>query len=312
MIDFKVKRFDPKKGSYFQDYTVDISPKDTVLVGLLKIRSEQDSTLGIRCSCRSAICGSCSMKMNHVSGLACNTIIQNVLHEGKVFVEPAGNMSVLKDLIVDFDSFWNKVHHTKPWLETVGKKPKRENLCSQEDMYQLSMITECIMCGSCVSDCTVLEIDDNFLGPAALAKISRFVFDPRDGLNDSRLAQASEEGGIWDCTHCFKCVEACPKKVAPMDRILDLRKLAMENGYTNNAGSRHSDAIVDSVAHSGTLNETTVLPKSYGFWNIKELLSLIPGGIRMIGRGKMPFIHKSLPSIKNIKKIFKKFTSSNN
>ena len=48
-------------------------------------------------------------------------------------------------------------------------------------MLHLSAVTACIMCGACVSDCTVLEVDPTFLGPAALAKAYRFTADPRDG-----------------------------------------------------------------------------------------------------------------------------------
>lgn len=309
-VQLKILRFNPESKDpkpYYQNYEVDMPLKDTVLNALLKVRSEQDRTLGFRCSCRSAICGSCSMKVNGQSGLACNIQIEKALKNGEILIEPPGNMPVIRDLIVDFNFFWDKVHGLDPWLKTKGAEPERENLCSNESMYELSKVTECIMCGSCVSDCTVMEVDKNFLGPAALAKVYRFVSDPREGSVKERLAQVSKYGGIWDCTHCFACVEACPKKVLPMDRILSLRKMAMEAGFTNNAGTRHSNAIADSVFHSGSLNETTVLPKSYGWWNIKELLALIPGGLRMLKRGKMPSLfHKPIPSIHQVRKIFKR------
>ena len=63
------------------------------------------------------------------------------------------------------------------------------------------------MCGACYSDCNVLEVDDNFLGPAALAKAQRFVEDSRDQKTYERVGELSEPGGIWDCTHCAECVE---------------------------------------------------------------------------------------------------------
>ncbi|MDH4127540.1 MAG: succinate dehydrogenase iron-sulfur subunit [Spirochaetota bacterium] len=310
-VKFKIKRYNPVKGEYYDNHTVNVSPKDTVLNVLLMIRSGTDQSLGFRCSCKSAICGSCAMRINGRGRLACNTQIETVISENnEILVEPAGNQKVIRDLIVDLDMFWNKIKETTPYLQHMGPPPEREYLCSDEDMLHLSEVTECIMCGACVSDCTILEVDKKFMGPAALAKVYRFVFDPRDNIDDSRLSKVSEYGGIWDCTHCFKCIEACPKRVHPMERILSLRKIAMKRGITDNNGSRHSDAITKSVEHSGTLNELMVLPKSFGWWNIKELLSLIPGGIRMWQRNKMPSIlHPKLAGVKNIKKIFKKFKS---
>ena len=40
----------------------------------------------------------------------------------------------------------------------------------------------------------------------------RFVGDPRDAEQLERLKDLSEdEHGIYDCTHCFNCIDACPK-----------------------------------------------------------------------------------------------------
>ena len=66
---------------------------------------------------------------------------------------------------------------------------------------------------------------------AALAKAYRFVADPRDDADESRLAMLNEAGGMWDCTRCMQCVEVCPKDVAPMDRIMELRDRAMNHGF---------------------------------------------------------------------------------
>ena len=52
--------------------------------------------------------------------------------------------------------------------------------------------------------------------------------DSRDSKKQERLEKLSRmHGGIWDCTRCFMCVEACPKDVLPMDAIMELRTEAM-------------------------------------------------------------------------------------
>ena len=254
-VTVSVRRFDPERseqGSYWQDYGVDVEETASVLDSLIKIREDIDGSLALRCSCRSAICGSCAMRINGHAKLACNTKITEVVsEENKITVEPAGNMPVLKDLVVDQKLFWDKIRQVSPWIRPVGEEPTGEYLAPNEDMVHLAGVMACIMCGACVSDCTVLEVDKNFIGPAALAKAYRFVADPRDGENRSRLGILSEYSGIWDCTRCYECVEVCPKDVAPMDRIMALRDEAMVQGYDDNYGARHTEVFTQSVSHSG-------------------------------------------------------------
>jgi succinate dehydrogenase / fumarate reductase iron-sulfur subunit len=85
----------------------------------------------------------------------------------------------------------------------------------------------------------VFEVDEDFLGPAALAKAQRFVQDSRDGKTLERVKPLSKPGGIWDCTHCGECVERCPKPARPFDRIKEIMTVALEQGVTNNNGARH-------------------------------------------------------------------------
>ena len=121
-VTFRVRRFDPDSHPAvprYQEYTLEMTESNTVLDGLIRIREEMDGTLGLRCSCRSAICGSCAMRINGQAGLACNTLIIHALPRdgGPIVVEPAGNLEVQKDLIVDFAPFWSKVRSVQPWLQ---------------------------------------------------------------------------------------------------------------------------------------------------------------------------------------------------
>jgi succinate dehydrogenase / fumarate reductase iron-sulfur subunit len=183
------------------------------------------------------------------------------------------------------------------------------------------------MCGACVSDCTVLEVDKSFLGPAALAKAARFVHDPRDDNHGARLRELSEPSGIWDCTRCNMCVNVCPKDVRPMDHILELRADAMEHGITNNEGSRHTFAFAKSIGMESTtaekaitfglsrpkgrLDEFLMLPMTHGLFNIPANVAELPGGVRMIKAGKMPTpFHKPISGVKHVKRIFKTFEKS--
>jgi len=310
-VTVKVKRFNPEAENpapYWAEYPVEVERFTTVLDTLIKIREEVDGSLALRCSCRSAICGSCAMRVNGHAGLACKMRVSQVSPEGEaITVEPMGVMPVVKDLVVDMTPFWDKVRAVEPWLQPQGPEPEAEYLAPNEDMLHLAGVMDCIMCGACVSDCTVLEVDPNFLGPAALAKAYRFVGDPRDSQDDARLQALSEYTGIWDCTRCYECVEVCPKGVAPMDRIMALRDKAMVAGYDKTIGARHTDAFTELVGHSGWLDELRLPIKTVGMFNLPAMLSLAPVGLRALLKGKMPPIfHKMLPNVESVRRIFRK------
>jgi succinate dehydrogenase / fumarate reductase iron-sulfur subunit len=314
-VTFKIKRYDPEvenPESYWQDYTVTLDDSATILDGLIKIREEVDGTLSLRCSCRSSICGSCAMRINGHAGLACKTQARLATDENNVIIlEPAGVMPVVKDLVVDFDIFWSKIMAVEPYLKPEGPEPEAEYIASNEAMLHLSEVTACIMCGACVSDCTVMEVDPTFLGPAALAKAYRFTADPRDGdakgLSRDRLEFLNEASGMWDCTRCGECVQACPKGVAPMDRIMALREQAINSGFDNTVGARHAEAFADSVEHSGQLDELRLVPNTVGMTNLPVLLNMAPEALRAFTHGKLPpIIHKKIENADRVKKLFRR------
>ena len=226
-------------GPYWEDFEVDLDPTLSVLDGLLQAKDVQDGSLGVRCSCRAAICGSCGVKINGQSTLACKTMLGEASAEANrrnggtkpIVVEPMGNMPVIKDLVTDMEStHWTKIRRVTPWLLDDGEPPERERIVEHEAMVDITQTISCIQCGACVSACLSMEADPGFIGPAALAKAYRFVGDPRDVETRERLYDlAQDPQGIYDCTHCFSCVTACPKGVAPMDQIMRLRRLATDD-----------------------------------------------------------------------------------
>jgi succinate dehydrogenase / fumarate reductase, iron-sulfur subunit len=314
----KIRRFDPKSGeaAYWDEHAVELGARNSVLDAILKVRDEVDGSVGIRCSCQQAICGSCGVRMNGKPGLACNTHLEDAAarghgigwspaegepgQDGVIEVEPMGNMPVIRDLIVDMDAVhWKKIQRVTPYLINKQPVPEREYIVPHENMVDVTQTMACIQCGACVSDCLSMEVDPLFIGPAALAKAYRFAGDPRDAEHYERLQDLSQDPhGLYDCTHCFNCIDACPKEVAPMSQIMRLRRKAGADHeiVDRNNGHRHEDAFVTLVRDYGLLNEAELLPRSYGgnswFGKFhpaagKELLASLPTVITGVIRGKM-------------------------
>jgi succinate dehydrogenase / fumarate reductase iron-sulfur subunit len=269
----RLRRYDPESGEapYWDEHTIDLEPHRSVLEGILQAKARFDGSIGIRCSCRAAICGSCGVRINGQPGLACHThldIASEGGRDGVIEVEPMGNMPVIKDLIVDMDAVhWKKIQRVTPWLINKEPVPEREYIVPHENMVDVTQSMACIQCAACVSDCLSMEVDPAFIGPAALAKAYRFVGDPRDASQEERLRDLAEDpAGIYDCTHCFKCIEACPKGVAPMNQIMRLRRRAgADHGIVDrNNGHRHEAAFTTLVRDHGLLWEAELLPRSYG------------------------------------------------
>jgi succinate dehydrogenase / fumarate reductase, iron-sulfur subunit len=218
---------------------------------------------------------------------------------------------------------WKKVQRVTPWLINKLPVPEREYIVPHENMVDVTQSMACIQCGACVSDCLSMEVDPLFIGPAALAKAYRFVGDPRDAQQFERLKDLAEDPhGIYDCTHCFKCIEACPKGVAPMSQIMRLRRRAGSDHHIvdRNNGERHEASFVSLIEKNGLLWEAELLPRSYGgnSWFGKfhpaagqELLSSLPVITKSVLRRKVTPMgaikpHK-IPSkdLKEIQDIYK-------
>ena len=237
-------------------------------------------------------------------------------------------MPVIKDLVTDMEAVhWKKVRRVVPWLVPAEEPPEgQEYIVPAEAMLDVTQAMACIHCGVCVSACLSMEVDPDFIGPAALAKAYRFVGDPRDGEEEARLRDLAEDPhGIYDCTHCFACVEVCPKDVAPMNQIMRLRRRATDDyGIKDeNNGYGHEKAFVTLIEKYGTLHEAQLLPRSFGDGSLvkgqltpsgaKQLTRELPTAFRGLKSGKVTprkaLLHPKLPDQKQVRKIFHEIES---
>ena len=287
---FRVFRYQPDSGdleSYHQDFNLDHEEKTTVLDALLRIQNEQDGTLAVRYSCRSAICGSCACKVNGKTVLACMTQVEEAKAESgssTLQVDPIGNFAPIKDLVVDMTPFWEKFKAVKPFLIPDGPAPEKERLVPKAAMEKVAKESACILCAACYSECNSLAADPEFVGPAAFAWGYRFAADERDAQRKNRAKLYSGEHGVWDCTRCMFCNERCPKGVDPRDAIEKLGAIAFQEKVTKDKGARHAKAFLISMRTGGKLNEQLV----GGFTDPVGGAFNAPLALRMLQKGKLP------------------------
>lgn len=221
---FEIFRYGPPSGDQprFQVYDLAVDRKISVLEAILRIQDEQDPSLAFRYACRGAICGSCAMSINGKLNLACRVQLHTLTTE-RVVLEPLPGFEIRKDLVVDFDAFWEKYRRVRPWLHAAVSEQKERRM-TEAQRQQIDQYIQCILCGVCYGACPARRANATFTGPAALAKLYRFLADSRDERDGQSLQEADSPQSLWGCRTVMKCVEACPKEVRPADGIRGARR----------------------------------------------------------------------------------------
>jgi len=313
-VNFKVFRFNADEDylPYYEDYSMDVTSEEVVLDILNRIKWDHDGSFSYRRSCRHGICGACAIKVNGRSTLACKESMTTMIEYfgNDLTIEPLSTKRAVKDMIIDKADFWEKHENVTPFLNAdIDEAPTCENIVSPYDAEKLNEADLCIQCGACHYACPVVEINEDFFGPAAFAAAYRFESDVRDNDNNSRLIAVNEEKqGVWDCVKCFECAEVCPKDINPIQKITSLHQMAFTKGVAkDNVATRHAVGFLHSIAKRGVLDEGQLVLYSERAGIVKH----IPVALKMFRKGKiaMPW---NMPKSDNLDEIQKLVQSSSN
>ena len=225
----RIKRYDPDRDSkpYWGEFRVEADPIDRLLDALNNIKWTMDGTLTYRRSCAHGVCGSDAMRINGRNRLACKVLMRDV--GSKVTIEPMLGFPVIRDLVVDMDSFFDKYKSVKPYLINYDNEPGTERLQSAEERAIFDEGTKCILCGACTSSCPSIWGNSDWVGPAAIVNAHRFIFDSRDQAGAERLSILAKREGVWRCRTIFNCSDACPRGIPVTDLIEQVKRTIMYN-----------------------------------------------------------------------------------
>lgn len=294
--------------TWVDSYHVPVTTGLTILGALTQIKEQQDPTLSFTCSCRSSICGACSVRVNGNAELSCEVLVEDLLaryQTEELTIEPLGNFRVIRDLIVDWDPKYARIKKIKPALHPKDEFTAETGcIQSPEDFNKYKKYAGCILCGSCVSECNKNTLNqEDFLDPFAFVRAEKLVADSRSKSPEEHL-KAVVDAGLWRCFNCQECTAKCPKGLDPAGAIEKLKEATFRHKLDDNVGARHAKAIYDDISASGTLDESKLNIKSEGY-----LMSglRLPMALRLISTGKMDptAAHPVNPEIQTVAAIVK-------
>lgn len=229
---------------HYDRFEIPVSKGMSVLDALFYIQDHYDSMLAFRYACRGAICGSCGIIIDKVPLLACRTQVSTVKttkkpinlpefrfgdhpdwnQETEILIEPLPNMTILKDLVVDMKPFWKFYKEIEPFFNRKWNDIAPESTQSPTQMKKIERLVYCILCGLCWA-CPVSNKNPNYLGPAQLAKVERFISDSRISKEKQKtiVSRILREDAVPACEKYFVCNRVCPKGVMPGTAIKNLR-----------------------------------------------------------------------------------------
>lgn len=217
----------------YDTFRVGLEPKMSVLDAVCVIQRTQDPSLAFRYSCRVGMCGTCSMRVNGKNRWTCRTQV-DALGSDEITLEPLPHYPVIRDLAVDMKPFVERYRRIKPHF--VPADPDARDFARiaphSAERRDIDAHVECITCGNCFGECSLVETNDAYLGPAALNRAFVLNRDSRDGAEAERLSLINGHEGVWGCHTQFNCGEVCPMGISPTRAIQKLKRREVVHAFT--------------------------------------------------------------------------------
>ena len=241
VIVLKIKRqTGPQHAATWEEFEIPYKPNMNVTSVLMEIalnpvtRDGKPTTpIFYDSNCLEEICGSCAMRINGRSRMACSALVDQL--EQPIVLEPFGKFPVVRDLAVDRSVLFENLKAVKAWVPIDGTydlgpgphvMPEE-----QEAAYPLS---RCISCCCCMEACPQFNESTGFVGAATISQVRLFNTHPTGkALRAERLHALMGDGGIHECGYAQNCVEVCPKDIPLTRSIAEVGGSVMKQAFAD-------------------------------------------------------------------------------
>jgi len=216
-LELQIQRFDPENNRRrVQRYAVTAGRIQRFTDVLRTINRGQDPSLAWQSSCEHAQCGSCSIVVNGLPLLACELLVENAVAFFKTTtfrIKPLGVAPVVRDLVVDYETAYTRVHRVKPYIISAAPNPdpEKQYRIRPAELARYVEATRCINCFCCAEAC--MSSHRGFLGPNAVLASTVRLMDPREEAVGERLKLLFGDAGVYRCHTSKACSHVCPKQI---------------------------------------------------------------------------------------------------
>ncbi len=228
-LRFEVFRFnpeDPASRPHMDTFELEEAPYMSLFIALNQIRERLDPSLQFDFVCRAAACGSCAMLVNGRPALACRTVTASL--PAHIRLHPLPVFKLIGDLSVDTGTWFRQMaERLQAWVhERESFDPAGVEARMDDDLARsIYEVDRCIECGCCVASCGMANVRPDFVGPAGLDRIARFVMDPRDTRSEENWFEViSTDEGVFGCLGLMACQAVCPKNLPLLEVYAYLRR----------------------------------------------------------------------------------------
>jgi len=179
--------------------------------------------------------------------------------------------------------------------------PVKYDLTFAKEIFRLkngAYIKQCMNCGMCAVSCATKDVMD---------------YSPRQLFNLIKLGKKEEvltSNTFWSCTSCCTCKARCPRGIPIIDVMHDLKKHAIERGYTDYPQSAFYKAFWAELCGRGRMFEGGVTARYFlnrGLDEVVKAMDMKDVGISMLKHGRMPLLPpKKIKGLGGLKKIIRK------
>lgn len=209
----------------FAEYEVPFEEGMSVLDAVNYVSNYIDTSLSVRWNCKAARCGSCAAEIDNVPRLMCKT----KMSAGTVTVGPMRAFPLVKDLVTDLSSNYEKLRSIRPF--TPENAPAGVWRINEADVTRSQEFRKCIECYLCMDACHVVRFHNSgYIGPRHVIKAASLDLHPLDSAD--RSVDLKERHGMGYCNVTKCCQEACPEKILITDNaIIPEKERAADAAY---------------------------------------------------------------------------------